>query len=122
MHRHLLFLALAIPLIAICTNTSHAQKGAIVQAREGIEFFEAKIRPVLANKCYECHSAKASKLKGDLYLDSRNGLLTGGESGPAIVPGNPDKSLLIKALRHEHEKTKMPPKEKLPDSVIADFV
>ncbi|MBI3822617.1 MAG: PSD1 domain-containing protein [Planctomycetes bacterium] len=120
MKKQLLFFAAAVALAGYSVGPSHAQKGAIVQAREGIEFFEAKIRPVLAKHCYECHSAKSSKVKAALYLDSRTGILTGGDHGPAIVAGDPNKSLLIKALRHEGDY-KMP-KEKLPDSVIADFV
>jgi hypothetical protein len=87
----------------------------------GIEFFETKIRPVLIESCYECHSAKASKVKGGLYLDTREGLLAGGDSGEAIVPGKPEESLLIQALRHSPD-LQMPPKKKLPESVIADFV
>ena len=64
----------------------------------GIEFFEKNIRPVLANRCYNCHSAKAEKLKGKLLLDTRAGILAGGEGGPIIVPGDPVKSRLITAL------------------------
>ncbi len=85
----------------------------------GDQFFEAKIRPVLVAHCYECHSAQASKVRGGLLLDSRDGLRSGGDNGPVIVPGNPGKSRLIKAL--EHDGLKMP-KKKLPASVIADFV
>src|SRR5687768_899939 len=77
---------------------------------EGIAFFEAKIRPVLADKCYECHSA-AKKVKAKLHLDSRAGVLEGGESGPSIVPGQPEKSLLIKAISYHDEDLEMPPKE-----------
>ncbi|MFN0079679.1 MAG: PSD1 and planctomycete cytochrome C domain-containing protein [Prosthecobacter sp.] len=87
-------------------------------------FFEAKIRPVLAEKCYSCHSAQAEKLKGELLLDTRAGTLKGGENGPAIVPGDVNKSLLITALRWHDADTGMPPQNKggkLPDSVIADF-
>src|SRR5262245_43013038 len=89
----------------------------------GVEFFEKKIRPVLAEQCQKCHSAeaeKAKKLKGGLFLDSRDGVLKGGESGPAVVPGEPKKSRLIRALHHDGD-TRMPPKGKLPDAVIADF-
>lgn len=96
---------------------------AITPAREQIEFFESKIRPVLIKACYECHSAQASKVKGGLYLDSRAGLLQGGDNGPAIVAGDPAKSLLIKALRYQDEMA-MPPKDKggkLPANIIADF-
>jgi hypothetical protein len=89
-------------------------------AREGIEFFEAKIRPVLVAKCYECHSTKAAKVRGGLYLDTRAGVLHGGDNGPAIVPGDPAKSLLIKSLHHQGE-LKMPPKDQLPARVLADF-
>ncbi len=90
---------------------------------EELNFFEKKIRPVLVEHCYRCHSsetAKAGKLKAGLQLDTRVGIRTGGESGPAIVPGNPAKSLLLAALRHE--TFMMPPSGKLPESVIVDFV
>src|SRR6266516_1875874 len=66
--------------------------------REGIEFFEKRIRPVLTEKCYKCHSASAEKIKGGLLLDSREGMLKGGESGkPAIVTGEAERSRLIEA-------------------------
>ena len=92
--------------------------------RGDAEFFEKKIRPVLVEHCYECHSSSAresKKLKGGLLLDTRNGLRTGGESGPAIVPGQPGKSLLLTALRGNGDAVVMPPKGKLSDAVIADF-
>src|SRR5262245_15328574 len=76
----------------------------------GIEFFEKKIRPVLVAHCYECHSAKAKKLKGNLRLDSRDGVRKGGDTGPALVPGKPQDSLLIKAVRYTDDELKMPPK------------
>src|SRR5688572_3278436 len=85
----------------------------------GIEFFEKKIRPVLVARCYECHSEAAKELKGKLHLDSRAGLLAGGESGVAVVPGNVEGSLIIQALRYQG--TEMPPKGKLPAEAIADF-
>ena len=88
-----------------------------------LEFFEKKIRPVLVEQCYACHSAKAAetgKLRGKLVLDTREGALAGGETGPAVVPGKPGDSLLISALKHEDFE--MPPKGKLSDAVIADFV
>jgi len=86
-------------------------------------FFEQKIRPVLVTHCYECHSDKAvtnGKLKAGLRVDSRDGLRNGGDSGPAVVPRDLKKSLLISALKHEDWQ--MPPKGKLPESVIADFM
>jgi cytochrome c553 len=91
------------------------------RSQEGVDFFERKIRPVLVQHCYSCHSVEAKKNKGDLYVDSKDGLLQGGETGPAIVPGKPDKSLLIKAIRYTDPVLKMPRKEKLSEQVIADF-
>ncbi len=85
----------------------------------GIEFFETHIRPVLVEKCYECHSAKSKKLKGGLRLDTAERMRAGGESGPVIVPNKPDDSPLISAIRYESEQ--MPPSGKLPDAVINDF-
>ncbi len=86
----------------------------------GVEFFEKKVRPVLVEHCYSCHSVQAKKKRGGLYLDSRAGLLKGGDSGPALVPGKPEQSLLVKALRHQGE-LKMPPKGALPAAVVADL-
>ena len=88
------------------------------QAAE-IELFEKKIRPILATHCYECHSAKAKPLEGDLTLDTPQGIRQGGESGLAVAPGDVKASLLIEAIRHEG--LEMPPDEKLPARVIADF-
>ncbi len=86
------------------------------------EFFEAKIRPILADNCYSCHSNEGSKLKGGLFLDSKWGWETGGDSGPAILPGNLEDSLLIDAVRRtEGIVDAMPPKSKLSDSEIADL-
>jgi hypothetical protein len=87
----------------------------------GVEFFEKRIRPALAEHCYACHSRAAKKLRGGLLLDSRDGLLKGGDSGPAVVPGQAGKSLLVRALRQDQD-LRMPPKGKLPEAVIADFV
>src|SRR5205085_4014877 len=85
------------------------------------KFFEAKIRPVLVTQCGKCHAQTAEKLKGGLRLDSREGLRRGGDSGPAVVPGKPEASLLIRAIRYRDEELRMPPKEKLADAVVADF-
>jgi hypothetical protein len=84
-------------------------------------FFEAKIRPVLVTHCGKCHASTAEKLRGGLRLDGREGLRLGGDSGPAIVPGRPDESLLLRAIRYRDEDLQMPPKGKLPDAVVADF-
>jgi hypothetical protein len=89
---------------------------------EGIRLFEEKIEPVLKAECYHCHSRNAEKLKGGLLLDSRTGMLKGGDTGPAIVPNKSAESLLIQALRHEGDLAMPPKKPKLPDATIADFV
>ncbi|MDI1315172.1 DUF1549 domain-containing protein, partial [Prosthecobacter sp.] len=86
-----------------------------------IAFFEAKIRPVLVEHCDKCHSAKSEKIKGGLLLDSRAGVVKGGDTGPTLTPGDPAASLIIQALRHTSEDLAMPPKKMLPPNVIADF-
>src|SRR5262245_35402153 len=83
--------AIWIAVAGFCLVTSHA-------LADGNEFFEQRIRPLLVEQCYKCHSAEAEKIKGGLRLDSRDALLKGGDTGPAIIPGDPDRSLLIKAV------------------------
>lgn len=82
-------------------------------------FFETRIRPVLVERCYECHSTQAEEVEASLYLDSRGGTRSGGDTGPAVVPGEPGKSLLLQAIRYED--VEMPPDQRLPDHVIDDF-
>src|SRR6267142_2423941 len=79
---------------------------------EQIEFFESKVRPIFAEHCYTCHSEKAEKLKGGLRLDAPEAILKGGDTAPAIVPGDVEGSLLIKAVRYTDPDLKMPPKNK----------
>jgi hypothetical protein len=94
--------------------------GSIRGQSEADLFFEARIRPVLAGTCFKCHGDR--KTSGGLRVDSRQALLEGGDRGPALVPGDPDRSLLIQALRHtEGTKLRMPPGKKLPASTVADF-
>lgn len=89
---------------------------------EDAAFFEAKIRPVLVRHCYECHSLKSGKAKGGLMLDTRQGIRVGGDTGPAVVPGESAKSLLLSAIKHSDPDLEMPPKKpRLPELVIADF-
>jgi hypothetical protein len=85
-----------------------------------VEFFEKKVRPLLVDNCYVCHSAETNS-KGGLRVDDRNGLLQGGNGGPAVVPGKPDESLLLQAVRHLDGAPKMPPKKKLTDDQLADL-
>ena len=115
------FLRLLSALALLAPVGLQAQEGASPSPREGVEFFEKKIRPILSDRCYKCHSG--DKVKAELYLDSRDGLLKGGESGPAVVPGDPEKSLLIHAIRHGDDELDMPPKqaEWLTTEQIRDF-
>jgi hypothetical protein len=99
-------------LAALCPDNGRADDGG--------DFFEKKVRPVLVEHCYKCHSSRARKLKGGLRLDTAAGIRKGGETGPLFVPGKPMQSLLITVLRHEDMA--MPPSGKLPDAVIKDFV
>ncbi len=99
-----------------------ALPGGQLKAQSGsAEFFEKKIRPVLADNCYACHAAQLKSPKGGLILDTKSGLRKGGISGAAIVPGKPGESLLFRAIRFNDLQLKMPPSGKLPESVIADF-
>jgi hypothetical protein len=88
----------------------------------GIEFFEQNVRPLLAERCYKCHSAKAEPLRGGLLLDSRAGWQRGGDTGPAIVPGDPDASLVVKAVRYDDDQVQMPPDGQLTEREIAALV
>ena len=88
---------------------------------EELAFFENKIRPVLVNRCYECHSVDAKELGANLLLDSRPGILQGGDTEPPIVPGDPAASLLMVAIGHKNPDLKMPPDAKLPAHEIADL-
>lgn len=100
----------AILLLAVASVSVRAQDAKV-------EFFESKIRPLLVERCYSCHSAKAKKLQASLYLDRPDGATKGGDTGPAVVPGKPDESLLIRAVRYEENE--MPPDRKLADAEIA---
>lgn len=114
-----------IPLVCLALAAallSHTAPQTVSRADDAeIEFFEAKIRPVLVKHCYECHSADSKQPGGGLLLDHRQGLRRGGDSGPAIVPGKPEVSLLIKAIRRQDDSLKMPPKGQLPAAAIADI-
>ncbi|WP_322282858.1 PSD1 and planctomycete cytochrome C domain-containing protein [Prosthecobacter sp.] len=83
-------------------------------------FFESKIRPVLVKSCYECHAQGAKKIGGKLLLDAPSEMIVGGESGPSLIPGKPDESLIIQAVRYDG--LEMPPKKRLPEQVVNDFI
>ncbi|MCP5115360.1 MAG: DUF1549 domain-containing protein, partial [bacterium] len=110
--RHaLLFIAFA----AACSVSAAAH------TPEQLEFFEKKIRPVLARKCYQCHSDKIGTSMGGLRVDSLEALLIGGDTGPAIASDDPRKSLLLAAISYDDARFRMPPTGKLSDDEIADF-
>ena len=94
---------------------------AVEPAREHLDFFEKKIRPVLVERCYECHSAAAKKNKGGLTLDTRDGVLKGGDAGSAVAPGDPEKSKLIEAVRYKNRDLQMPPKSPLSSEQVRDL-
>lgn len=108
---------LPLALFLFCSATVQAQ----MANPEGVRFFESKIRPALATHCYECHSAESGKAKGGLKVDSRDNLLRGGDSGPAVVAKSLDSSVLYQALLYHDNGWQMPPKGKLPQSTIDDF-
>jgi hypothetical protein len=103
----------AVSLLLLCARALAANHPA------GNEFFEKSIRPLFVEHCYECHSSQSKKLKGGLKLDTHEDLLKGGDSGAAIVPGDAEASLLIKAVRWSDSDLEMPPKNKLKPDQIA---
>ncbi len=106
-----------IVVVALSANVNGREEASLDP--KGIEFFEANIRPVFVNKCYKCHSDSADELKGGLRLDTREGALAGGDSGPAIVPNDTAKSLIVAAVRYVG--LEMPPDTKLSDEEIENI-
>jgi len=109
---------LFLSLVALMSITARAAEPA---SKEGLDLFEKEIRPVLAKYCYECHSAQANKIKGKLLLDTHQGTVKGGENGAVLVPGDPEASRLITAIRWTDPDLQMPPKQKLSDQQVAKF-
>ena len=109
-------------ILSLCAASFAVAADDVQPTKEGLEFFEKNVRPILSDRCYECHSASKNSSKGGLILDSRDGAFKGGDEGPSVVPGNLEKSLLIKAVRYTDPEFAMPPKKtggKLPDDKIA---
>jgi hypothetical protein len=120
--RRLVILLCAVGLLPAWSGSPAASGGANKPEKpspEAVRFFEAKIRPILADHCFKCHGEK--KQKGGLRLDSRAEVLEGGDRGPALLPGRPEKSLLIKAISHQDPDLKMPPSKKLSKEQVADL-
>jgi Protein of unknown function (DUF1553)/Protein of unknown function (DUF1549)/Planctomycete cytochrome C len=102
--------------VALGADPAPSAQNPATLSREEEQFFETQVRPLLIKHCYQCHSSDAKKIKGGLRLDSRDGWMKGGDSGPAIVPGAPDKSLLVEAIHYQ--SLEMPPERKLSDAEI----
>ena len=119
---------LSLLLALGCAHFAFAAETAPEPTKDGLEFFEKNVRPILAEHCYKCHSIAEKTSKGGLILDSRDGMLKGGDEGPAVVPGNPAKSLLLRAITYTDNELQMPPKKaggKIPDAkikVLQDWV
>lgn len=103
-----------VPIILACA----LPLGDVLADDAGVTFFEKTIRPILINRCYECHSVEAGKNKGGLWLDSRDAVLKGGDNGPALVAGDPEKSLLIESVRYHNQDLQMPPKGAMPAAEV----
>ena len=110
-----------LPMIRVLAFILGLSATACLAASPGtadLDFFEKKVRPILVQRCYFCHSLEEGKPKGGLLLDSKEGWMKGGDSGPAIIPGDAAKSLLTKAIRYDDPDLQMPPKGKLPEGEI----
>ena len=107
--------------VGVCSLATTPRSGAADDEAEGLKLFEKRILPVLKDSCFECHSAKSDDLKGKLRVDTREGLRKGGDNGAGIVPGEPERSFVLKAMSYREDDYKMPPRGKLPDDVLADF-
>ena len=102
-------------ILSLTAGSSH---GRTEFSAEQTAFFEKNIRPILISRCYECHSVEKGKAKGNLTLDSREAILKGGDSGPSLVPGQPEKSLIIESVRYKNQDMQMPPKGALPSQEV----
>src|SRR6185312_5499123 len=112
-------LTLALLIVPLCGIVG--ARAADPPDAEGARLFRERIAPVLKAECFPCHSAQAEKLRGGLRLDSREAVLEGGDSGPAVVPGKSGDSLLIQAIRHEDGLAMPPKKPRLSDEIVVDF-
>jgi Protein of unknown function (DUF1553)/Protein of unknown function (DUF1549)/Planctomycete cytochrome C len=109
-------------LLSVAASRSSADDATAQKSdADKIAFFEAKIRPVLVDRCYQCHSSGSEKVKGGLRVDHREGMVKGGDGGPSVVPGKPEESPLIEAIRYADESLRMPPKTPLSPEQVADF-
>ena len=110
-----------LAIISVLLPSCFSSIVVVAQEAAKLEHFEAKIRPVLVQHCYRCHSTETGKSKGGLQLDTRNGWELGGDSGAAIVPFAPAESPLIQAISHSGEMSEMPPDSRLSEQIVDDF-
>ena len=110
-----------IPFLLLGVLLPSGGRGAEELSADDLQFFENRIRPLLAEHCYECHSATSKKVKGGLLLDRKAGWMKGGESGEVIVPGKPDESLLFKMSERDPDYDPMPPKTALGRQQVEDL-
>ena len=109
-----------VVLLVLTTSLNQPRAHSESPTADDLKFFETRIRPVLVKHCYECHAADSKELGGKLRLDTRDAILKGGESGPALIGGKPNASLIVQAMRFDG--VEMPPDQPLPENVINDFV
>ena len=110
-----------IRLVLLCFAVQ-AWMTAVLRGEDEFPFFEAKIRPLLVNHCYECHSVKHGVVEANFNMDTRIGMLAGGDRGVAIIAGKPDVSLVVKAIRYSHDELEMPPSGRLANDEILSLI
>jgi hypothetical protein len=115
-HRFIAISAICLAIVGAALHTDCRGQGT---DREGVDFFERKIRPLLAEHCWECHAAESSPLQGGLRLDDRDSILAGGDNGPSVDLNSPNASLLLQVVQYRLADLEMPPAGKLPDHQIA---
>jgi mono/diheme cytochrome c family protein len=108
-----------VRMLALVSLPSLLFVGRALCADEAATLFEKEVRPLFASKCFECHSSKADELKGNLKLETVADILKGGDTGPAVVPGDVENSFLLRAIRYQEDDYQMPPRGRLPDDEIA---
>jgi len=105
-------LVLSLPLVLFLAAV-------VAHGADSAALFDQKVKPLLAHHCYDCHSEKSKELKGNLKLDSLEGIMKGGANGPAVVPGDVENSFLLRAIRYQEADYQMPPSGRLSDEEIA---
>lgn len=103
------------------TLSDSGRRAALADEQAALRLFDERILPALKQHCFECHSAKAEEVRGNFRADTKEGLRKGGDNGPAIMPGDPERSFLLRTMSYKEDDYKMPPRGKLDDELLADF-